>query len=64
MDLKLFLATNLYIRCPYDKFRCYYGACVNKAFRCDGKFQCVDKSDENTCDHNTQSCGYVNYTLH
>ncbi|XP_050434792.1 modular serine protease-like isoform X2 [Adelges cooleyi] len=33
--------------CPSYAFRCKYGACIDRNFKCDGKRDCIDGSDEN-----------------
>lgn len=46
----------LFNRCPSYSFRCKYGACVDKNYKCDGKRDCVDGSDEvlSECKNTTQ----------
>ncbi|XP_070160255.1 modular serine protease-like [Polyergus mexicanus] len=39
-----------HIVCPMNMYRCNYGACVNRTARCNGLVDCVDASDEITCD--------------
>lgn len=43
-------------RCPLNKFRCSYGACIEKEQRCDGKLDCFDQSDEYQCQKDKGSC--------
>ncbi|XP_060871427.1 complement factor I-like [Metopolophium dirhodum] len=33
-------------KCPGSAFCCNYGACVSKNSKCNGKYDCVDGSDE------------------
>ena len=35
--------------CPRDQFQCVSGQCINATNRCDVKFDCDDKSDEERC---------------
>lgn len=36
-------------QCDADtKFRCLYGACIDKSLECNGQNDCIDKSDELT----------------
>lgn len=35
-----------FFRCPSYKFRCDYGACIDKNKLCDGVRDCLDDSDE------------------
>ena len=32
--------------CKPDEFRCAYGGCIPKRYRCDGEADCIDGSDE------------------
>ena len=32
--------------CTHDEFRCNYGGCIPKRYRCDGEDDCDDGSDE------------------
>ena len=42
--------TALEERCPAEKFQCQHdGTCIPSNWRCDGHFDCDDKSDENDC---------------
>ena len=36
--------------CRDLEFRCENGQCINKRWRCDGRYDCQDKSDEVECD--------------
>ncbi|KAM0727255.1 Modular serine protease [Formica fusca] len=42
-----------HIVCPMNMYRCNYGACVNRTARCNGLVDCVDASDEITCDRDS-----------
>jgi len=35
--------------CGPNEFRCYDGACIDIHLKCDGQFDCTDKSDEYLC---------------
>ena len=35
--------------CTHDEFRCDYGGCIPKRYRCDGEDDCDDGSDEANC---------------
>lgn len=35
--------------CSESEFRCGNGKCIKGAFKCDGQFQCEDRSDEENC---------------
>ena len=35
--------------CSPSEFRCYDGACIDIHLKCDGQFDCTDKSDEYLC---------------
>ena len=43
-------------RCTADEFRCHDGSCISAAFECDGEADCIDESDEASCDRPMQSC--------
>jgi len=37
-------------RCPKEKFQCQQdGTCIPQNWRCDGHYDCDDKSDEESC---------------
>lgn len=37
-------------RCGLDEFQCIQdGNCISDSFRCDGEYDCTDKSDEEKC---------------
>lgn len=41
--------------CPEDSFKCTYGACIPKEKLCDSKSDCLDRSDEASCDNGTDT---------
>lgn len=43
--------------CPINKFKCHYGACLDRSKKCNGIRECVDGSDERHCGRKTHSCG-------
>lgn len=49
----MFLTEIFFCRCPMNMYRCNYGACVNRTARCNGLVDCVDASDEITCDRDS-----------
>lgn len=61
-ELTSIFKNNLYIqikilnsRCQKYTFQCKYGACVSKESKCDGIRQCIDGSDEERCESNSNS---------
>lgn len=45
--------------CSSDQFQCKDNRCINKQWRCDGDYDCDDKSDEFLCGthlYNNKSC--------
>lgn len=61
-ELILIFKINLYfnlriwnLRCQKYTFQCKYGACVSKESKCDGIRQCIDGSDEERCESNSNS---------
>lgn len=43
----------LFSACPYGKFRCYNGECIEEIKYCDGYQDCSDNSDELECPERT-----------
>ena len=39
-----------FFQCKNDKFTCDDGICIDQTERCDGVFDCSDRSDENNCE--------------
>lgn len=44
--------------CDSTKFRCSNGQCINRRFRCNGIFDCLDNSDEQLCNVTKSSCQF------
>lgn len=47
---------NYHSRCTQDEYRCRDGSCISASFECDGEADCIDGSDENSCDRPMQDC--------
>lgn len=49
--------------CAENKFRCNYGACIEKSVKCNGIVNCVDGSDEHQCGRNPslKSCPVTHF---
>ncbi len=37
-------------RCEENQWQCIDGACIDGSLRCDGAYDCDDRSDERECD--------------
>lgn len=47
--------------CPINKFKCHYGACVDRTRKCNGIRDCVDGSDEEHCGRRPNSCATTEF---
>lgn len=45
----MFIPPLFLIRCAEDEFMCSDGTCISKNFKCDRRYDCLDKSDEDDC---------------
>ncbi|XP_072047580.1 uncharacterized protein [Amphiura filiformis] len=46
IDLEDLATTDQPGSCPSDEFQCNNGVCINDSWYCDGRFDCLDESDE------------------
>lgn len=44
--------------CDLSKFKCANGQCISKRLRCNGRFDCLDSSDEQSCNVTKTSCQF------
>jgi hypothetical protein len=52
------------VPCAADQFRCSDGDCISRSFRCDGRSNCRDGSDERGCPVLAPVCSALSLLCH